>query len=70
MKFDIERWKTAALASSAGTVSIADLNKAAGLTDLDYLEADIEFLMRQIDEELGPLPARPTKKWPSSPRSA
>ena len=68
MAFDYERWKRAVLATASET---SDLNEAAGLIDLDYLEADIEFLMRQIDEELGPLlPARPAKKRPSSPRLA
>lgn len=48
MRFDYTAWKAAILVSTE--VTLDDLLKASGLIDVDYLEDDIEQLLRDLDE--------------------
>ena len=69
MPFDVSRWLAIILASAQGDASAADLLDAAGLTDPDYIEDDIAFLMRDIEAELGEAERRDRKTPPEPPAS-
>ena len=60
MSFDFEAWKAVVLGSFE-RVSLNNLLEASGLTDVDYLEEDIEYLMRDIDTELDEIARRLNK---------
>ena len=52
MPFDFRTWKAVVLGSAEKVISLNDLLEASGLTDADYLEDDIAFLMRDIEADL------------------
>ena len=67
MPFDVDRWLAAILASAQETMSPADLLEAAGLTDPDYFEDDIAFLMAEIEADLDEAERYDAEKSPPEP---
>ena len=51
MSFDYDSWKAVVLGSVAKVISLDDLLEVSGLIDADYVEEDMECLMRDIEAD-------------------